>query len=39
MLIPGMPTCLYCTAYLGMIAVQIVGSIGIGKLSPAWETR
>jgi hypothetical protein len=35
----GLPAWLYCTAHLGMIAVQIVGSIWIRRLSPAWETR
>ena len=33
------PAWLYSTAHLGMIAVQIVGSLWIRKLSPAWETR
>ena len=35
----AVPGWLYSTAHLGMIAVQIVGSIWIRKLSPAWETR
>ena len=35
----GLPAWLYSTAHLAMIAVQIVGSIWIRKLSPAWETR
>lgn len=35
----ALPAWLYCTAHLVMIAVQIVGSIWIRKLSPAWETR
>jgi hypothetical protein len=35
----GLPAWVYSTAHLGMIAVQIVGSIWIGKLSPSWETR
>ena len=34
----GLPAWLYSTAHLAMIAVQIVGSIWIRRLSPAWET-
>jgi len=33
----GAPAWLYITAHLTMIAVQIVGSIWIRRLSPAWE--
>ena len=35
----ALPAWLYSTAHLAMIAVQVAGSIWIGKLSPAWETR
>ena len=35
----GLPGWVYSTAHLGMIAVQIVGSIWIRKLSPTWESR
>ena len=35
----GLPAWLYMTAHLTMIAVQIVGSLWIRKLSPAWESR
>jgi hypothetical protein len=35
----GLPGWLYSTAHLAMIAIQIVGSLWIRKLSPAWETR
>jgi hypothetical protein len=38
-LTPGLPAWIYMTAHLGMIAVQIVGSIWIRRLSPAWDTR
>ena len=35
----GLPGWLYSTAHLGMIAVQMVGSFWIRRLSPAWESR
>lgn len=35
----GLPAWLYSAAHLSMIAVQIVGSLWIRKLSPAWERR
>jgi hypothetical protein len=35
----GLPAWLYSTAHLVMIAVQIVGSIWIRKLSPTWGSR
>ena len=35
----GLPGWVYSTAHLGMIAVQIVGSIWIRKLSPTWQSR
>jgi hypothetical protein len=35
----AIPGWLYSTTHLTMIAVQIVGSIWIRKLSPAWEAR
>jgi hypothetical protein len=35
----GLPGWLFMTAHLSMIAVQIVGSIWIRRLSPAWETE
>jgi len=35
----GVPAWLYMAAHLGMIAVQIAGSIWIRKLSPLWESR
>jgi hypothetical protein len=35
----GLPAWLYMTAHLAMIAVQIVGSLWIRKLSPAWDSR
>ncbi len=33
----ALPAWLYMTAHLSMIAVQIVGSVWIRRLSPAWE--
>lgn len=35
----GLPPWLYSAAHLSMIAVQIVGSIWIKRLSPAWERQ
>ena len=35
----GVPAWLYSSAHLVMIAVQIVGSIWIRKLSPTWGSR
>ncbi|HYR30222.1 MAG TPA: hypothetical protein VEU30_17285 [Thermoanaerobaculia bacterium] len=35
----AVPAWLYSIAHLGMIAVQIVGSIWIRRLSPVWEPR
>lgn len=35
----GLPAWLYSGAHLAMIAVQIVGSIWIRRLSPVWEPR
>lgn len=35
----AVPAWLYSTAHLGMIAVQIVGSIWIRRLSPVWEPK
>ena len=35
----AIPAWLYSIAHLGMIAVQIVGSIWIRRLSPAWAAR
>jgi hypothetical protein len=33
----ALPAWLFMSAHLGMIAVQIVGSVWIRQLSPAWE--
>lgn len=33
----ALPAWLYMTAHLGMVAVQIVGSLWIRRLSPVWE--
>ncbi len=33
----GFPAWLYSTAHLAMIAVQVVGSLWIRRLSPSWE--
>lgn len=35
----GLPAWLYSTAHLAMIVVQVVGSVWIRRLSPAWEAR
>ena len=35
----ALPAWLYMTAHISMIAVQIVGSIWIRRLSPAWERQ
>ena len=35
----ALPAWLFMTAHLSMIAVQIVGSLWIRRLSPAWETK
>lgn len=35
----ALPAWLYSTAHLAMIAVQIVGSIWIRKLSPTWSVE
>lgn len=35
----GLPAWRYMMAHFAMIAVQIIGSIWIRKLSPAWESR
>lgn len=35
----AIPAWTYSTVHLAMIAVQIVGSIWIRRLSPSWEAR
>ena len=35
---PSIPGALFMAAHLGLIAVQIVGSLWIKKLSPSWES-
>ena len=35
----GLPAWIYVAGHLLMIAVQVVGSIWIRRLSPAWQTR
>jgi hypothetical protein len=35
----AIPGWLYSTSHIVMIAVQIVGSLWIRKLSPTWESR
>ena len=34
----GLPSWAYMTAHLAMIAVQVIGSIWIRRLSPSWQT-
>jgi hypothetical protein len=35
----GIPSAVYITVHLAMIAVQIVGSVWIRRLSPTWAQR
>ena len=37
-LTPAIPAWAYSTAHLAMIAVQVIGSVWIRRLSPNWET-